>query len=105
LSGSAEAWRAANGLLYFAAEKLSFWDETKHAFVTEPGAFEVLVGSSSEDIRLRRRSSDDAGRGRTSGESSPVIKKILLVAAALVAGADRRGAVLYVHQLCFRLFR
>ena len=35
------------------AEKLSFWDETKHAFVTEPGTFEVLVGSSSADIRLR----------------------------------------------------
>jgi beta-glucosidase len=35
------------------AEKLSFWDETKHAFVTEPGLFEVLVGSSSEDIKLR----------------------------------------------------
>jgi len=35
------------------AEKLSFWDETKHAFVTEPGTFEVLVGSSSEDVKLR----------------------------------------------------
>ena len=35
------------------AEKLAFWDETKHAFVTEPGLFEVLVGSSSQDIKLR----------------------------------------------------
>ncbi len=35
------------------AEKLAFWDETKHAFVTEPGTFEVLVGSSSDDIKLR----------------------------------------------------
>jgi len=35
------------------AEKLSFWDETKHAFVTEPGTFDVLVGSSSEDVKLR----------------------------------------------------
>jgi len=35
------------------AEKLAFWDETTHASVTEPGAFEVLVGPSSEDIRLR----------------------------------------------------
>ena len=35
------------------AEKLAFWDETTHAFVTEPGTFEVLVGSSSADIKLR----------------------------------------------------
>ena len=35
------------------AEKLAFWDETTHAFVTEPGTFEILVGSSSEDIKLR----------------------------------------------------
>jgi beta-glucosidase len=37
------------------AERLAFWDETTHAFVAEPGTFEVLVGSSSEDIRLRGR--------------------------------------------------
>lgn len=37
------------------AEKLAFWDETTHAFLTEPGTFEVLVGSSSNDIRLRGR--------------------------------------------------
>jgi beta-glucosidase len=35
------------------AEKLAFWDETRHAFVTEPGAFEVMVGSSSADIKVR----------------------------------------------------
>jgi len=35
------------------AEKLAFWDEKTHAFVTEPGTFEVLVGSSSQDIKLR----------------------------------------------------
>jgi beta-glucosidase len=35
------------------AEKLAFWNETTHAFVTEPGTFEVLVGSSSADIKLR----------------------------------------------------
>jgi beta-glucosidase len=35
------------------AEKLSFYDEGRKAFVTEPGVFEIMVGSSSEDIRAR----------------------------------------------------
>jgi len=37
------------------AEKLSFWDTNKKAFVVEPGAVDVFVGSSSEDIRARGR--------------------------------------------------
>jgi beta-glucosidase len=37
------------------ARKLAFWDETTHAFVVEPGAFEVMVGASSADIRARDR--------------------------------------------------
>ena len=36
-------------------EKLSFWDVKTHGFVVEPGAFDVLVGSSSEDIRVQTR--------------------------------------------------
>jgi beta-glucosidase len=36
-------------------EKLSFYDEKTHSFIVEPGAFEILVGSSSEDIRLKTR--------------------------------------------------
>lgn len=35
------------------AEKLAFWDETSHGFVVEPGAYEVMAGASSSDIRLR----------------------------------------------------
>lgn len=35
------------------AEKLSFWDEQTRAFVTEPGDYEILVGSSSADIRAK----------------------------------------------------
>jgi beta-glucosidase len=35
------------------AEKLAFWDVGKKAFVVDPGAFEVSVGSSSNDIRAK----------------------------------------------------
>jgi beta-glucosidase len=35
------------------SEKLGFYDEKTHQFVVEPGTFEVLVGSSSADIRLK----------------------------------------------------
>jgi len=33
-------------------EKLSFYDEKTHGFIVEPGAFDILVGSSSTDIRI-----------------------------------------------------
>lgn len=33
------------------AAKLAYWDETAHAFVVNPGAFDVLVGAASDDIR------------------------------------------------------
>jgi len=32
---------------------LAFWDDAKHAWVAEAGAFEALVGSSSQDIQAR----------------------------------------------------
>ncbi len=35
------------------AASLAFYDEKTHGFVVEPGAFQVLLGSSSEDIRAR----------------------------------------------------
>ena len=37
------------------AEKLAYYDETQHGFVVKPGVFEVLVGSSSQDIRTQGR--------------------------------------------------
>jgi len=37
------------------AEKLAYYDETAHGFVVKPGAFDVLVGSSSQDIRAAAR--------------------------------------------------
>jgi len=37
------------------AEKLSFYDEKTHRFIVEPGMFDILVGSSSEDIRVTEK--------------------------------------------------
>lgn len=33
-------------------DAFSFWDVNRDMFVVEPGTFEILVGSSSSDIRL-----------------------------------------------------
>ena len=35
-------------------EQLAFYDVSTHSFVVEPGRFDVMVGSSSELIRLQR---------------------------------------------------
>jgi beta-glucosidase len=32
---------------------MSFYSTVKHSWVAEPSAFDVLVGASSRDIRLR----------------------------------------------------
>jgi len=39
--------------LLLTGEAFSYYDEEQHAFVTEPGAYEIQAGSSSRDIRLR----------------------------------------------------
>jgi len=36
-------------------EKLAYWDTEKHAFVVEPGEYDVLIGASSGDIRVVSR--------------------------------------------------
>jgi beta-glucosidase len=41
--------------LSLPAEKLAFWDEKAHGFVVEPGAFDVMIGASSADIRLKKQ--------------------------------------------------
>jgi beta-glucosidase len=34
-------------------DRFAFWDEKRHAWIVEPGAFDVMIGSSSTDIRLK----------------------------------------------------
>lgn len=36
-------------------EKLAFYDESRHAFVVEPGQYEIQIGDSSDDIEERGR--------------------------------------------------
>jgi beta-glucosidase len=36
-------------------ERLAFWDESKKAWIVEPGTFEVMTGGSSADVRLKRQ--------------------------------------------------
>jgi beta-glucosidase len=43
------------------AEQLAYYDSTAHRFVVEPGAVELLAGSSSEDIRATNQLSVVAG--------------------------------------------
>jgi beta-glucosidase len=40
--------------LILKAEDLAYWDETKHAFIVEPGKVELMAGASSKDIRLKK---------------------------------------------------
>jgi beta-glucosidase len=35
------------------AEKLALYDVKTHGFLVEPGAFDVMVGGSSDDIRAQ----------------------------------------------------
>lgn len=37
------------------AEKLAFWDEKTHGFIVEPGAYNVMLGASSADIRAQAK--------------------------------------------------
>ena len=37
------------------ATKLALWDEATHGFIVQPGKFDILVGASSADIRLKNK--------------------------------------------------
>jgi beta-glucosidase len=44
---------ARNVRFTVSPDRLAFWDEKRKAWIVEPGAFEVMVGSSSADVRLK----------------------------------------------------
>jgi beta-glucosidase len=39
--------------LSLPVQKLAFWDEKSHGFIVEHGVFDVMLGASSADIRLK----------------------------------------------------
>jgi beta-glucosidase len=41
--------------LTLPAEKLAFWDEASHGFVVQPGSYDVMIGTSSSDVRVKDR--------------------------------------------------
>jgi beta-glucosidase len=43
-------------------QSLAYYDPARHDWITEPGRFEVLVGASSRDIRLRGTFDLEAGK-------------------------------------------
>jgi len=53
-----------------APERLAFWDEKRKAWLVEPGAFEVMVGSSSADVRLKGEIKASTLRQWTPGQVS-----------------------------------
>jgi beta-glucosidase len=44
------------------AEQLAYYDVASHDFVVEPGAYEIMAGSSSRDIRGHGRLEVASGR-------------------------------------------
>jgi beta-glucosidase len=49
-----EPGEAKNVAFALDQRALSFWDEETHDWVAEPGTFEILLGSSSRDIRAKK---------------------------------------------------
>ena len=48
--GAGESTRVT---LYLEARAFSFWDPAGHAWVAEPGAYDLLIGGSAADIELQ----------------------------------------------------
>ncbi len=74
-------------------EALAYWDDLNHAWVAEAGAFEVLVGSSSQDIRARAefRLAETAIFGGP--EKPPVVPGIDMLVKDLLEHAGARAVI------------
>jgi beta-glucosidase len=54
--------RASTVSLTLDPRAFAYWDSSQHAWVVAPGSYEILVGSSSRDIRLRAQVTLPGGR-------------------------------------------
>jgi beta-glucosidase len=45
--------KATNVTLEIPAERFRYWDTASKQYVVEPGKYELLIGSASDDIRLK----------------------------------------------------
>jgi Fibronectin type III-like domain len=68
-------------------ERLGFWDEKRKAWIVEPGAFEVMVGSSSADVRLKGEIKATTAGQWTPAQTLRVVEK---TGATLISVKGRR---------------
>lgn len=80
-------------ILTLDREALAYWDDLKHAWVAEAGAFEALVGSSSQDIRARAefRLAETAVFGGP--EQPPVVPSIDMLVKDLLEHDGARAVI------------
>jgi beta-glucosidase len=53
------------------ARSLSYWDVTSHGWLVGPGTYQIMVGSSSRDIRLSGQINTDEDADRSGQEEGP----------------------------------
>ena len=56
-------------------DRLAFWDQTQNAWIVEPGAFEIMVGSSSADVRLKGEIKASSSRQWTPAETTTMVSQ------------------------------
>jgi beta-glucosidase len=60
--------------LVLDARALSYWDVKSHSWIVAPGAYQIMVGSSSRDIRLHSQFTVKSGAGEAAEKSALGVK-------------------------------
>ncbi len=56
-------------------DRLAFWDEKRQRWIVEPGAFEIMVGSSSTDVRLKGQITAASLGQWTAAQTMPMVPR------------------------------